>query len=352
LEAAGAAMVDRPESHFVLISSGAEPEKYHMLTMLFKETPFSAEEIRRLRVRAKGYGNRLIYAPGIADTNLFTIAADRSRRDSLIEAYQFNLTPPTDDRPFFFNSARFDEIRGLAKLDFESRKNNLGLFNLYIAGALSLLLVVAFLIIPLWVRRKEDDMKITAGVIRSVSYFIFIGIGFILIEIALMQKLILYLGHPIFALVVVLTTLLVSAGLGALSTNQFNHRTSRRYGLYLFPTIVVVILVTVMLLPVITKVTFDWPLLMRIIGAVVITAPVGFLLGQPFPLEIIYLDVVERKTIPWCWSLNGAASVLGSVAAVVVAMSLGFQNVLLLGAAFYALAYFARNWKIPTDGLD
>ncbi len=347
LKAAEAEWVDHPEEHFVLISSGTDHNSYHMMTLLFKKTPFEPEELRRLRVRARNFKNEIIFSPEMSDTNLFTIAADRDRRDSLIAAYQFNLTPPTDDRPFFFNTARLSEILGLAKFDFESRKNNLGLFNLYIAAALSLLLVIAFLIVPLWFSRKQEETRITLTMVRSVSYFIFIGLGFILVEIALMQKLILYLGHPIYALAVVLTTLLIAAGLGALSTNQFNHRTSRRYGLYLFPTIVVVILITVMLLPVITRVTFQWPLIMRIIAAIVITAPVGFLLGQPFPLEIMYLDVVDHKTIPWCWSLNGAASVLGSVAAIVVAMSLGFQHVFLLGAACYLLSYLTRSWKVP-----
>ncbi len=352
LEAAEQEMIHDPASRFVLISAGDDPNRYHMMTMLFKKSGFAPEEMRRLKVHARDMNNALLYYPETPDTNLFTLAADPKSRDSLIAAYQFNLTPPTDDRPFFFNTARFSEVLSLAKLDFESRKNNLGLFNLYVAATLSLLLVVILLVVPLWFQKRQDQLSISFTLVRSVSYFIFIGLGFILIEIALMQKLILYLGHPIYALAVVLTTLLVAAGLGALSTNQFNYRTSRRYGLYLFPTIVVVLLVTVMLLPVVTRVTFEWPLWLRLVGAIVMTAPIGFLLGQPFPLEIIYLDVAARRTIPWCWSLNGAASVLGSVIAIAAAMSIGFQNVLLLGAGCYVLAYFSRNWSVSEKRLD
>ncbi len=228
-------------------------------------------------------------------------------------------------------------------LDLESRKNNIGLFNLYVAAVLSLLLVLGFLIGPLVMSKAGRAMLGDWTAIRPLTYFVFIGLGFIMIEIALMQKLILFLGHPVYALAVVLTVILISAGTGSYLTRNHDHQTSRRYGRYLFPAIIAGVVVVTLALPLIIEATFGLQMFWRILIASVIVAPIGVLLGQPFPIELKAVEHHRREIIPWVWSLNGAASVLGSVAAVALAMAYGFTAVLLIGAGCYVMAFVTRT---------
>lgn len=344
MESARQLGIPNPHQHIMIVGSSQVPAtEQEMMTLIFKKSPFTAQEIARIDERMVLMKGRTVFSPEMRVNNVFTQLAYAPNPEKFYAGYEFNITPSTDDQPFFFNSLKSADLSKMMTLDLESRKNNIGLFNLYIAGAISIVLVLAFLIGPLVLSKGGRALLGDWTVLRPLAYFVFIGLGFILIEIALMQKLILFLGHPVYALAVVLTVILISAGAGSFLTRNQDHQSSRRYGWYLYPSIVVAVVVVTFALPFIINATFALQLHWRILIAAAVVAPIGILLGQPFPLELKYVEHHRRPIIPWVWSLNGAASVLGSVAAVAMAMAYGFTVVLLIGAGCYVVAFVARS---------
>ena len=344
MESARQLGIVKAHQHIVIVGSNAIPgTEQEMMTLIFKNAPFSPQEVARLETQTTLMKGRMVFSPEMRVNNEFTQFAYAPDVQRFYEGYEFNITPSTDNQPFFFHALKGADLAKIMSLDLESRKNNIGLFNLYVAAVLSLILVLAFLIGPLVLSKAGRVMLGDWTAIRPLTYFVFIGLGFIMIEIALMQKLILYLGHPVYALAVVLTVILISAGTGSYLTRNHDHHTSRRYGRLLFPAIIAGVVVVTIALPSLIETTFGLQLPWRILIAALVVAPIGVLLCQPFPIELKAVEHHRREIIPWVWSLNGAASVLGSVAAVALAMAYGFTAVLLIGAGCYVMAFLTRG---------
>ena len=344
MEAARQMGIANPHQHIAIVGSSAVPAvEQEMMTLIFKKSPLEQQEIAQIGERVALMNGRMVFSPEMRATNEFTQFAYAPDVNKFYEQYEFNITPSTDDQPFFFHALKGANLAKIMTLDLESRKNNIGLFNLYVAAVLSLLLVLAFLIGPLVLSKTGRLMLGDWTAIRPLTYFVFIGLGFIMIEIALMQKLILFLGHPVYALAVVLTVILISAGTGSYLTRNHDHQTSRRYGRFLFPAIIATVLIVTFSLPLLIEAAFGLTLFWRIAIAALLLAPIGVLLGQPFPIELKAVEHHRREIIPWVWSLNGAASVLGSVAAVALAMAYGFTAVVLIGTGCYLMAFLVRG---------
>jgi predicted membrane-bound spermidine synthase len=178
---------------------------------------------------------------------------------------------------------------------------------------------------------------------RTVAYFGSLGMGFIICEIALMQKLILLLGHPIYTLVVILFTILLAGALGSLFARQFTLEHIRRALGVIIPTIIVLVVMAAFLLPSLVKATLFLPLFLRIALVGIIVFPFGFCMGMPFPLGLRHnAQRTDGVPVSALWGINGVASVIGSIGAAVLAVAAGFTVVFLAGAACYGLAWLTR----------
>ena len=168
-------------------------------------------------------------------------------------------------------------------------------------------------------------------------YFLFIGAGYILIEVALIQKFVLFLGHPTYALTVVIFSMLISSGLGSYFSRSIIRRDDRRLLLVLLS---VAVLVSLLALAVSFTLTggVGLPRALKIIITIVLIFPAGFAMGMPFPTGLERLEAWHSPSTRWAWSLNAASSVLGSVGALVCAIYLGLVQTLLVGGALYLLA--------------
>jgi hypothetical protein len=170
--------------------------------------------------------------------------------------------------------------------------------------------------------------------VRSLLYFFLIGLGFMFLEIPLIQKFILYLGKPILAISSVLFGLLLFSGFGSLYTTKTNASVERlRYTLVL---LVATIFVYLFLLPNILGQITTANTHLRYLIFVLVLAPLGFIMGMPLPTGIALLKYGNHRLIPWAWAANGSASVLGSILAVLIALGSGFSQVMALGALSYA----------------
>lgn len=237
-----------------------------------------------------------------------------------------DLAPPTDDRPFFFQTVSiFGPLDSQALAALSNNEQSVALLRalLGLMAVLTLLLFFA----PFLVRRVR-----TRAPFRGSAYFAAIGLAFMLAEVPWLQRFVLYLGHPSYATTVVLAMLLLGAGAGAWSASRLGWTGARRYGLAL-P--LVLLLLTWLLGPIFTR-TLGLAFPLRIAVSALLLLPAGFLMGIPFPAGMLAFGDAGK---PWYWAMNGAAGVLGSVLALALSIALGFTAVGLLGAALYALAW-------------
>jgi hypothetical protein len=321
-------VIDLAQHVFV---ADAPPSGYGM-TFVFKKTPFTAEEIARGVAFVNAAGLRLVYAPGHESASpqlaAFLAAEDRER---FIRESASDITPETDDRPFYFRSSKWSALLGT----FTGGRGNL-LLILLVATVFSVL----FIVVPLLTTSREQ----LTGNGALLGYFVCIGLAFITLEIGLLTRFVLFLGHPVRSLTVTLFTLLLFAGVGSASARRLLARSSRDDGArvlaprWLFPALAALILFYWIALDEIFGLFMGWSLPLRVMIAVILLVPLSTLMGMALPLGMSLLSARRRELVLWAWGLNGVASVVGSVACVILAHAAGFGSTFAAAAACYLLA--------------
>jgi hypothetical protein len=255
--------------------------------------------------------------------------------------YAYNVAPVDDNAPFFFFTLKPSQILGNNSLHHGvDWKVNLGVLVLLLVLVISLAAVMAFLVLPLALQR---------GQIRQsplpLLYFVAVGLGYILVEIAFIQRFVLFLGHPTYALTVVIFLLMLSSGVGSLFSRRWLPRTELAW----MPIILVVgaLLIDVFFLPRWLESWVGFTLYSRMAISGLLLAPLGFVMGMPFPTGLRALaaraesnvhNSTEDNAVEWAWAMNAAASVLGSVLAMVIAIQFGLNVTLACGIAAYLFA--------------
>jgi spermidine synthase len=311
-----------PEQYAVVVGNG------ELLSAAIYRTALGADRVDQLRRRidAGEFTGRLQYAPGATtDANLFTeyfaAVADGREVEHLARSPRL-LVPTSDDWPYFYQLDR-DFLRSGAGIILRT--------ILLVATGLGLVLIF----LPLLGARRYDGPTMLAHLL----YFGCLGTGFMLIEIGLVTKLGLYLGHPARALTVALATLLLASGTGSLVAARLPPRA--------LPVVLAIIPVLVLalgpLLDGLAAARLGNPAA-RVAVTIGVLAPIGFALGMPFPLQLRALSEQRAALVPWAWAVNGFASVVGSVLAVAIAMNAGFRVTFAVAAGTYATALVA-HWR-------
>ena len=250
---------------------------------------------------------------------------------NMVKERGYDISPVTDNNPFFY---KFDV--GMPKT-----------VSLVFWSSTILLLIIMF--IPALYRRRNATQKeaifkntpfLDKGLFRSAALFSMMGVGFMLIEISLIQRFVLFLGYPVLSLAVLLCSLLGGAGMGGLWSGRF--APDKIYlGIAMSSiSIVVIVLFYTFLLPIIFNHLLGLDLVNRVFVSIFLLIPIGFLLGIPFPLGIRWLKTHSLENhIPWMWGINGISSVLGSSMTIVVAISLGFTEALLVSTGCYLIIF-------------
>jgi spermidine synthase len=326
--------VANPAQHVVVLYKGLNA------TMLVKRSPFTQEDIATLQREAYGKGFQILASPGLP--RAFHQIAHILTTPNLhryLETSPYNLDPPTDDQPFFFNflRGRLAKIPSAGQDPFrflEDWDEALALMYLLIGVVTALALL--FLIGPLLLAGRGAGAG-TGRAVPMLLYFACLGYGFMMVEIPLLQRFTLLLGYPTYALVVVLFALLLFSGVGSLATARFHLRPAIAVRLVL-AGVLILGLAYAMLLPAITHPLLSAPLATRIAATIALLAPIGLLLGMPYPLGIAVLRGLGDTLVPWAWALNGALGVVASVLAAFVGSRYGFTTALFSGIAAYGLA--------------
>lgn len=314
------------------------------LRLIVKPSGFDEADMSVARATAATTGERIVISPD-QDNSRLTIYNDIINGESLAEInqalnaqYHRELSIITDNRPFFENlvprSFYFDYTKWL-RPDIDSYQWSFTQFFIIFTLLLSSL---AFIIIlgPLVLKSGPD---FTAANMAHLGYFFSLGAGFILIEVALIRKFGLILGHPSYSIAIVLAALIFSTGLGALATRRLfalNSVTTRR---------VVLALVLYMLIGgtiydrLVTEI-IAFPIVVKATIIVCALFPLGFLMGQLFPQGLARVAKVDGRLVPWAWAINGTASTIAVGIADLISNPWGFSIVLYIGAAFYAAILF------------
>jgi hypothetical protein len=343
---ASAALMDigmrRPQRHIFLVAQGP------IATLLLSRTPFSKADLDLLEREAKRYKHQIIISP-LREPNSKTLAAILSALDlRALRAYtsglELDLTPPTDDRPFFFNQLPLDQpvkTLALTKRILLSGASAPGVVtgNLAATGTLlllflvSLALVLATIVIPLRPALKDAGGKVVSG---GTLYFLLIGAGFMLIEIGLLQRMSIFLGHPIYSLSVLLFTLILATGVGSLLSDRVVLNSWWKFALWALLTGAYAMALPYWLPDVLLRFN-STTLLSRATVCVATIAPAGLLMGFGFPTGMRLVSAIDAKPTPWFWGINGAVGVLASVVAVAISIAFGISTTLAIGAVCYVL---------------
>jgi predicted membrane-bound spermidine synthase len=307
-------------------------------TFLLKRNPFTRAEVERVEEVAARYGFALLYTPRSRPRTAFTRLIEAPDPRPVWAEMSRDLTPTRDNSPFFFHTARLRDLSGVLAAEGEWRKTNLGTFVLAGLLVLTTLATLAFVVGPLLLARGGVLRRSPTPVLGWLAYFACLGAGFIIVEVALVQKCILFLGHPTYALAVVLFSLLLFSGLGSSLSGRFAPADLRgRLLLVLGVVAALVVAASLALSPLfgaLVHLARPW----RIAVTVSALAPLGLAMGMPLPSAVRLLAREAPHIIPWAWGLNGAASVMGSVAALAIALAAGFNQALLVAAGLYVLA--------------
>jgi len=322
--------VTDPSQHLIAIHSN----RMVFANLMLKKSPFTATEIRKIEKLVNRMGYSFLYRPdrklGYAYES-FSAAADR---EQFYHTYPFRIRPVTDDDPFFFNYTKLESA--FKKGTFDSYWLYwIGQTILFYGAAFILALSILFIGLP-YVRHLRSKSSIK-GKNRLIGYFLSLGVAFMFIEIMLMQRFTLFLGQPIYAMILVLFSLLVFAGLGSRLSERINIDASRSL-IRFFVLLLVTLLFTFFLTGWLFDALLHQPLASRVIVSVASLAGPSFLMGFPFPLVVRFAHRYCPEMIPWGWAINGYGGVLGSFLSVIIAMFLGFTTVYSIALLLYAAA--------------
>ncbi|TDF59555.1 SAM-dependent methyltransferase [Cupriavidus sp. L7L] len=328
-------------------------------TLLVKNGAFDAAELAALQAFCRARSFDVEYFPGIqaSQANRYNVldkpyffetaqALLGPERARFLSEYKFDVRPATDDKPYFFH---FFKWRTLPELLALKSQGGLPLLEwgypvlvatLLQATAAALLLIV----VPLRVLRRRPPVT-TNGSQRPHAwrvgfYFLAVGVGFMFVEIAFIQKFILFLSHPLYAVAVVLCAFLCFAGLGSRYSQRLPARDGRQ-AMLAITGIWVVSLLYLVALPAVFRLLIALPDPARIAVAVLLIAPLAFLMGMPFPLGLSRVAAGDEALVPWAWGINACASVVAAVLATLVAIHAGFTVVILVALLLYFAAALA-----------
>jgi predicted membrane-bound spermidine synthase len=338
--------ISNPERHIMLVRDVSTNYDRTPATYLFKKSEFTDDEVKAIEEVAKNNKFQLLYTPLTQPDNVFTRMIKAPNPADVWNAFETNVNPTYDNNPFFFNSIRLANLQGALTGVGEWQKTNLGTFVLFALFAITTVLVLLFIIGPLIFVRSRAMTGEKAGRMSYLFYFACLGAGFIIVEVAMIQKFILFLGHPVYALAVILFSLLTFSALGSYLTGRLDETRLKQTLVKLIGVVVVMVFVYILLLPPIFYGLVWLPHPARIVMAVILMAPLALVMGMPMPIGIKLLSKSAPQIIPWAWGVNGATSVMGSVGALVIAILTGFNQALIIGAGLYGLAIlFSRKFR-------
>ncbi|MCK5373931.1 MAG: hypothetical protein KAJ40_01465 [Alphaproteobacteria bacterium] len=331
--------IENPAEHIAVFNSDL------IATLVICKSPFTPKQLAALERTANEKQFNIILMPDKIPPE--GLLADLIKAKSIKEINDisdkqfFDISPSTDMRPFFFNQARITDPLKIYKLikmqDEVVYYVGLGqakaTFNLYMIILFSAFMVAFVIIRPLL---KTIENKTEPFIIAGTLYFILIGLGFMFMEVSLLQALGVFLGHPIYGLSVVLFSLIISAGIGSFLSEKIPLTTLPRQILWCLSVFSYGVAMS-LILPRLFHDYAEIDILSRIFVSIAVMAPAGLLMGFGFPTGLRIAELFDARSTAWFWGINGAAGVLGSSLAIAFNIAYGIDKTLIIAGSCYAL---------------
>lgn len=339
-----AALIDRgvrrPADHMIMIARGA------VATLLVSNEPFSERDRDTISRLAAERGFSMLLSPWTPPADAWIGGIVRSASTQELTAAtahpMFDFSPPTDERPFFFNMlkpASFYHLDQLPTVDVSlgagvASGNLRATFTLVLVFLIAVVLVIAIIVWPLW--RSGLPTMDGRSFAMSVAYFALIGLGYMLIQIPFLQRFSVYLGHPTYTFSVILFSMILFTGIGSFLSDRFP--VDRHAWVLKLPILIggMAFILTLVIQPVMDA-TIQLGLAARSLVVIACTAPISALLGFCFPLGISLVGRISSDATAWMWGVNGACGVLASIIAVGISMWLGINTNFLIAGGLYLL---------------
>ena len=312
-------------------------------TILVSRHPWSSTDLQRLKdatVRAK---MEMVYLPGMAVNNPFRELLTIRNPEDFFHSYPFDVRPVSDDKPFFFYTVQARDLWQFvlhASHESADYKVNTALPVLFGLVAISIVATIIVLALPPLVLKQS--LPAGPGSIRSLLFFLFIGAGYIMIQVALIQKFVLFLGHPTYALTVIIFSMLLSSGVGSYASRRVIKGDFGRLSMIMVLIVAAVLTLAAVVTPV-AESGVALPFAMKVLISVALISPVGFAMGMPFPTGLSLLEKGMPTGVRWAWAINAASSVLGSAAAMFLAIYVGLKLTLVIGGLLYLAAWLSAS---------
>lgn len=341
-------------SRNIMVMTTVTESSWMIRNVLIKLTPFTEKEEQILMATCEDLGFEATYIPSRDAGNTSSqalqtfggfvraLSTHDTDRQLLYDAFALNIEPATDDRPFFLYQTK---PRDFFKPPPPEMKTAYGVYSsgavllrwiLIMGIAMTGLFYVVPLVLSAWNQDALPFQKIS--VLPFIFYFSSIGLGYMMLEIVFLQRLLLFLGSPLYSLSITLASMLFFSGLGSLYTSRLSgHRPPVYIRRALFCLLSLALLYSIFL-PAYLHHAMSYPKYLRVMVAILTLMPLGFVMGMPFPLAIKILRIRMNEVIPWMWGINGASSVLASIIAIILAMNVGYRSTLWVGCLFYLLA--------------
>jgi spermidine synthase len=344
IEALRASGVETPERQLMMIRG------WNTSSLLIKNGSFTVNEIADMQAFCEERSFDTAYYPGIeaAEANRFNVLAEPyfyqgamtllgEDAAEYIQQYKFHIQPATDDRPYYFNFFKWETLPEILSLH---RRGGFSLLELgYPILVMTLLQAlvasIVLILLPLWFFRQRGTPISATYHWRVAGYFLAIGLAYLFIEIAFLQKFILFLSHPIYAVAVVLCGFLIFSGLGSRYSRQLLQGKLFKSLSSVMLSLSAISLVYLLLLPSLFDALANLPGPGKALVSLLLIAPVAFLMGLPFPEGLSKVASTAPQLVPWAWGINGCASLLSSILASLLAIHFGFNLVIIAALALY-----------------
>jgi hypothetical protein len=343
--------VAEPWRHVMIVGSGGGLPFTHTLV---RNEPWNAEEVAHMEGFLRAEGFDFWHRPDRVGARQVSriLSWDRPTLERFYATHPLDLTPTTDSSPFFFNFYKWGTLaRALTSesLGYD-RTLATGQIVLVVMLVQSVFFSALLILLPL---RRVPRVEAGGRAVRAayLAYFAALGMGFILLEISMIQRFVLFLGYPTYSLTVVMLSLLLSTGVGSLATERVRGSLAGA-----LPTRLALLLLLVAawlaLVPHVFDALLGAPFPTRVAVSVALIVPLGLVLGSFFPLGIRMAERTNAKLVPWAWAVNGCATVIGTLVAVMAGMTWSFTAVTLVAMAVYVVgvcALWAVERKTPAE---
>ena len=345
--------VDDPGQQLILIRG------WQTSTLLVKNGTVNAQDIERVKAFCAARSFDVAWYPGITrgESNRYNRLRDAwfhdaaqallsEQRERFLDDYKFNLRPASDNQPYFFHFLKWRTLLEVLQLRERGGAPLADAGYLVLIATLVQAIVASLLLIllPIWITRRRDNpakQEVRHSIV--MAYFFILGLAFLFIEIAFIQKFLLFLHHPLYAIAVVLSSFLVFSGLGSAWLGRISPGSRNKLLTQAITGIVILGTVYLLSLGALLDHLAALPDVMRILISASLIAPLAFCMGMPFPLGLARLADYAPALIPWAWAINGCASVISAVLATLLAIHLGFSTVIAAALVLYALTL----WVFP-----